>query len=131
MRRLNEWHSIFLSCVPVPSAGNARHLQTLMTAAKKLSAFLQPAAAAGSGGNEMAAARALSVNDFLFAAGLDAINMFSVIRCGPAQILPEGCCSTFCYVDMRSERHLLGFFSNGQNSAGLLVKHADTGLNIT
>ncbi len=115
----------------LPSAGNARHLQTLMTAAKKLSAFLQPAAAAGGGGNEMAAARALSVNDFLFAAGLDAVNMFSVIRCGPSQRLPEGCCSICCSVDMRSERRLLGVFSNGQSSADLVVKHAETGLNIT
>lgn len=77
--------------VLLPHAGNARHLQTLMTAAQKLGSFLQQAAAGGDGGGggnggttvHAAAAKALSVNDFLFAVGLDNLNLFSVLRCLP------------------------------------------------
>lgn len=65
-------------------AGNARHLQALLAAATKLGAFLRPQAAAGAGGRSGAAseARAMTVNDFLFAAGLDHVNLFSLIRWG-------------------------------------------------
>lgn len=75
-------------CPCVLCTGNARHLRALLAAATKLSAFLQqpqnilpgsnigtaPAAAAAAG-------RAMTVNDFLFAAGLDHVNMFSLVRC--------------------------------------------------
>lgn len=62
-------------------AGNVRHLQVLLAAATKLGAFLQPhTAATGNGGQSGCEARAMTVNDFLFAAGLDHINMFSLTR---------------------------------------------------
>lgn len=65
------------------SAGNARHLQALLAAATKLGAYLQPPAAGDAGqpgGVQQAAAQAMTVNDFLFTAGLDHVNMFSLIR---------------------------------------------------
>lgn len=63
--------------------GNARHLQALLAAATKLGAFLQPPTAgdAGQPGEvQQAAAQAMTVNNFLFTAGLDHVNMFSLIR---------------------------------------------------
>ena len=72
-------------------AGNARHLRALLAAATKLSAFLQQPQGTGAGssiGAAPAAGRAMTVNDFLFAAGLDHVNMFSLVRC-PASCLPS------------------------------------------
>jgi hypothetical protein len=81
----------YLLCVLC--TGNARHLRALLAAATKLSVFLQepqgirPGSSAGTAPAPAAAAgRAMTVNDFLFAAGLDHVNMFSLVRCPAAQI---------------------------------------------
>jgi hypothetical protein len=95
--------------------GNARHLRALLAAATKLSAFLQqpqgllpgsnigtaPAAAAAAG-------RAMTVNDFLFAAGLDHVNMFSLVRC-PSMCLHHLCTALLrrhCSQHMRDRKKL-------------------------
>ena len=53
-------------------AGNAKHLQNLLA----VTALLKPACQQG--GSAAAAVR--TVNDFLFATGLDSFNLFSLIR---------------------------------------------------
>lgn len=71
--------------------GNARHLRALLAAATKLSAFLQQPQGSSAGAAPAAATaagRAMTVNDFQFAAGLDHVNMFSLVRC-PPKCLPH------------------------------------------
>ena len=70
------------------TAGNSRHLQTLLLVCAKLLRYLgerSPPAPAGVGCRGVKAATAgatvNAVNNFLFAAGLDDINMFRLIRC--------------------------------------------------
>lgn len=53
-------------------AGNAKHLQNLLA----VTALLEPALQQG--GSAATAVR--TVNDFLFATGLDSFNLFSLIR---------------------------------------------------
>ena len=74
------------------SAGNSRHLQTLLLVCGKLLHFLGSCSASrpevdplpdGVRQSQLAAGKAAvyTVNDFLFAAGLDDINMFRLTRC--------------------------------------------------
>ena len=69
-------------------AGNSRHLQTLLLVCSKLLRFLgeqSPSTPAFTASRKLEgagrAASVLTVNDFLFTAGLDDINMFRLIRC--------------------------------------------------
>ena len=69
--------------VSLRAAGNARQLRALMAVAIKLLAFLRLDAELGAAtaATEAMAPRSMSINDFLFAATLDNVNLFSLIRC--------------------------------------------------
>ena len=68
-------------------AGNVQSLQALMSVARKLAAFLQPpAASALPAASQVEEGVALSVNDFLFNAGLDNVNLFAIVRCCHPQV---------------------------------------------
>jgi len=75
-------------------AGNSRHIQTLLGLARTLLGCLEaglpdrppcaaaqrPTARPGGPGSEDPTTRVLTVNDFLFATGLDNINLFQLLR---------------------------------------------------
>ncbi|KAK9843489.1 hypothetical protein WJX81_005623 [Elliptochloris bilobata] len=90
LRALSAYHKRFRGCL---APGNSQHIQTLTLLARTLLDTLEkglpstkPRAGqlgppATTGGNPTAApARVLTVNDFLFATGLDNINLFQLLR---------------------------------------------------
>lgn len=64
-----------------------------MSVASKLATFLQPPAASApppAVASQVEEGVALSVNDFLFNAGLDNVNLFAIVRCCHPQATRDG-----------------------------------------